>query len=113
LFKKKKKKKKWKMENLTQCEINNPMIQLVSVNAVATTKIAGIRIRKKIFFFICDFHTIPMTSSGLKTSKKTSFPSVQTKTYAAQASSITLNTAYLDKKKMKSFSDYQTRGFST
>ena len=77
------------MESLTLCEVNNAIDKSVSVNAVAATKISGIRIGKSSR----GFHTTPMTTSGLKTSKKSSFPCVQTKTYATQAPSITKDAA--------------------
>jgi len=34
------------MESLTLCEVNNVLAKTVSVNAVAATKIAGVRISK-------------------------------------------------------------------
>jgi hypothetical protein len=50
------------MESLTLCEVNNAIAKSVSVNAVAATKIAGIRISKSSR----GFHTTPMTTVVLR-----------------------------------------------
>ena len=78
------------MESLTLCEVNNAIAKSVSVNAVAATKIAGVRLSKPSRAL----HTSTpiMSTSGVKnvmTSKKSTFSSIQTKTYATQAPSIT------------------------
>jgi len=76
------------MESLTLCEVNNAIAKTVSVNAVAATKIAGVRFSKPSRAL----HTSTMmTTSGLKTSKKASFS--QAKTYATQAPCITNDAA--------------------
>jgi formate C-acetyltransferase len=81
------------MESLTLTQANNAIAKTVSINAVTATKIAGVRINKPSRAL----HTsTPMTTTGLNMTSTTntkksssSFPSIQTKTYATQAPSIT------------------------
>ena len=80
------------MESLTLCEVNNVIAKSVSVNAVAATKITGVRLSKPSRALHTSTTTPIMTTSGVKsvmTSKKSTFSSIQTKTYATQAPSIT------------------------
>ncbi|ORX81019.1 formate C-acetyltransferase [Anaeromyces robustus] len=78
------------MESLTLCKANNVITKSVAVNAIAATKIAGVRVNKPSRAL----HTSTiMTTSGLKTSKKSSIPSQQIKTYATQAPCITNDAA--------------------
>ncbi|ORY40036.1 formate C-acetyltransferase [Neocallimastix californiae] len=62
------------MESLTL--VNNALVKSVSVNAVAATKVAGVRISKPSRAI----HTTPMTTTSLKVAKKAAFS--QSKTYA-------------------------------
>jgi len=64
------------MESLTLCQVNNALAKSVSVNAVAATKVAGVRISKPSRAI----HTTPMTTTSLKVAKKAAFS--QSKTYA-------------------------------
>jgi formate C-acetyltransferase len=77
------------MESLTLYQINNAISKSTSVTAVAATKVAGVRVARSL-------HTTSMkntTGLNTKTSKKSSIPSVQTKTYATQAPCITKDAA--------------------
>ncbi|OUM67318.1 hypothetical protein PIROE2DRAFT_50693, partial [Piromyces sp. E2] len=74
------------MESLTLTQVNNAIAKSVSVNAVAATKVAGVRISKPSRAM----HTTPMTTTSLKTSK---VQAMQAKTYATQAPCITNDAA--------------------
>jgi len=81
------------MESLTLYQVNNIVAKSVSVNAVAATKISGVRTIKSSR----GLHSSPMmttttTTTTLKSSKKPTFQS-QIKTYSTQAPSITNDAA--------------------
>ena len=85
------------MESLTLCEVNNAIAKSVSVNAVAATKIAGVRLSKPSRALHTSTTPIMTSTTGINnikaSSKKSAFSSIQTKTYATQAPSITTDAA--------------------
>ena len=72
------------MESLTLCQVNNAIAKSVSVNAVAATKVAGVRINKPSRAI----HSTPILTNtfDVKTFKKSAFQSqsIQSKSYATQ-----------------------------